>query len=127
MRTFKYRFHIAPALAGLLLGGPSLACEPPVGFVNPPRPDIAPLELALWAIPTAVAAFLIHSARLVIFDRKLGRRGDPQAMAVVCAAVAWRRRVPFKPTGTSPVYCGNCFDARARSRRRPVSAGMHAP
>jgi hypothetical protein len=44
MRTSECRFHFALTLAGLLLGGQSLACEPPVGFVNPPRPDIAPLE-----------------------------------------------------------------------------------
>src|SRR4030095_16195839 len=33
----------------------------------------APLELALWAIPSAIAAFLIHGARLWLFDRRLGR------------------------------------------------------
>ena len=33
---------------------------------------LAPLELALWAIPTAIAAFAIHGARLWRFDRKLG-------------------------------------------------------
>jgi hypothetical protein len=44
MRTFEYRFRLAPTLLGSLLAGQSLACEPPVGFVNPPRPDIAPLE-----------------------------------------------------------------------------------
>ena len=33
--------------------------------------DLAPLELALWAIPTAIAAFLIHGARLLLLDRKL--------------------------------------------------------
>jgi hypothetical protein len=42
MRTFEYRFHFA--LAGMLLAGQAQACEPPPGFVNPPRPDIAPLE-----------------------------------------------------------------------------------
>jgi len=36
--------------------------------------NLAPLHLALWAIPTAICAFLIHSARLLMFDRKLGRR-----------------------------------------------------
>ncbi len=41
---FEYRFHLALTLVGLLLSGQSLACEPPIGFVNPPRPDIAPLE-----------------------------------------------------------------------------------
>src|SRR4029453_11975801 len=38
--------------------------------------SLAPLELALWAIPSAIAAFLIHSARLLLFDRKLRRRGQ---------------------------------------------------
>ena len=37
--------------------------------------NLAPLELALWAIPSAIAAFLVHGARLLLFDRKLGRRG----------------------------------------------------
>ncbi|HWT12867.1 MAG TPA: DUF969 domain-containing protein [Allosphingosinicella sp.] len=36
--------------------------------------NLAPLELALWAIPTAIAAFLIHGARLLRFDRTLRRR-----------------------------------------------------
>ena len=33
--------------------------------------NLAPLELALWAIPSAVCAFIIHSARLMLLDRKL--------------------------------------------------------
>ena len=36
--------------------------------------NLAPLQLALWAIPSAIAAFLIHGARLLLLDRKLGRR-----------------------------------------------------
>ena len=36
--------------------------------------NLAPIELALWAIPSAICAFLIHSARLLWFDRKLRRR-----------------------------------------------------
>ncbi|MHB8529793.1 MAG: DUF969 domain-containing protein [Caulobacteraceae bacterium] len=35
---------------------------------------VQPLRVALWAIPTAVAAFAIHAARLVLLDRYLGRR-----------------------------------------------------
>src|SRR5262245_28881437 len=42
MRTHKYRLHVALTL-GLLISARSVACEPPIGFVNPPRPDIAPL------------------------------------------------------------------------------------
>jgi uncharacterized membrane protein len=38
--------------------------------------DLAPLDLALWAIPTAIAAFIIHATRLLLFDRKLRRRGQ---------------------------------------------------
>jgi uncharacterized membrane protein len=36
--------------------------------------DLAPFELAIWAIPTAIAAFLVHGARLLLLDRRLGRR-----------------------------------------------------
>ena len=35
--------------------------------------DLAPLELAIWAIPTAIAAFLIHGTRLLLLDRSLSR------------------------------------------------------
>jgi uncharacterized membrane protein len=34
---------------------------------------LAPFELAIWAIPTAIFAFLIHGARLLLLDRRLGR------------------------------------------------------
>jgi uncharacterized membrane protein len=33
--------------------------------------DLAPLELALWAIPTAIIAFLVHGARLLWLDKRL--------------------------------------------------------
>lgn len=36
--------------------------------------NLAPLELALWAIPTAIAAFAVHATRLMLFDRELRRR-----------------------------------------------------
>lgn len=44
MRTFEYRFQFALTLVCMMLAGQSAACEPPAGFVSPPRPDIAPLE-----------------------------------------------------------------------------------
>jgi uncharacterized membrane protein len=37
--------------------------------------QLSPLHLAVWAIPTAIAAFLIHGSRLLMLDRSLGRRG----------------------------------------------------
>ena len=33
-----------------------------------------PLHLSLWAIPTALVAFAIHAARLLLFDRRQRRR-----------------------------------------------------
>jgi uncharacterized membrane protein len=33
-----------------------------------------PIQLSIWAIPTAIVAFLIHGARLLLFDRRLRRR-----------------------------------------------------
>ena len=35
--------------------------------------DLTPLQLAIWAAPSALAAFLIHGARLLLFDRRLER------------------------------------------------------
>lgn len=35
---------------------------------------LSPLDLALWAIPTAIFAFFIHSARLVLLDKSLATR-----------------------------------------------------
>jgi uncharacterized membrane protein len=37
--------------------------------------ELTPFELSVWAIPTAICAFLIHGARLVLLDRRLRRRG----------------------------------------------------
>jgi uncharacterized membrane protein len=34
---------------------------------------LAPFELALWAVPTAIAAFIVHGARMLWLDRQLGR------------------------------------------------------
>lgn len=41
---------------------------------------LAPLDVALWAIPTAVCALLIHGARCLLFDRQLAREmaGEPR-------------------------------------------------
>ena len=35
--------------------------------------NLAPLQLALWAMPSAVLAFLVHGSRLLLLDRRLGR------------------------------------------------------
>ena len=36
--------------------------------------QLTPFQLSVWAIPTAICAFLIHGTRLLLLDRKLGRR-----------------------------------------------------
>ncbi|MBA3678145.1 MAG: DUF969 domain-containing protein [Sphingosinicella sp.] len=36
--------------------------------------NLAPLELAIWAIPSAIIAFLIHGSRLLLLDRSLGKK-----------------------------------------------------
>jgi len=41
------------------------------GFLEQNGITIEPIHLALWAIPTAVAAFLVHGARLLLLDRRL--------------------------------------------------------
>ena len=35
--------------------------------------QLTPFQLSVWAIPTAICAFFIHAARLLLLDRKLGR------------------------------------------------------
>ena len=34
---------------------------------------VEPLQLSVWAIPTAIAALLIHGTRLILFDRRFRR------------------------------------------------------
>jgi uncharacterized membrane protein len=47
---------------------------------------LEPLELALWAIPTALAALLIHGFRLLRLDRALDREYQQIAAAGATAA-----------------------------------------
>jgi uncharacterized membrane protein len=35
---------------------------------------LEPLQIALWALPTAIAAFVIHSIRIILFQRRLLQR-----------------------------------------------------
>ncbi|MBC7986452.1 MAG: DUF969 family protein, partial [Sphingomonadaceae bacterium] len=57
---------------------------------------LTPLELSVWAIPTAILAFLIHGGRLLAFDRALSgsphsrhsrESGNPAALSVSPGAV----------------------------------------
>jgi uncharacterized membrane protein len=37
--------------------------------------QLTPFQLSVWAIPTAICAFIIHGTRLLLLDRQLGTRG----------------------------------------------------
>ncbi|MGZ3377128.1 MAG: DUF969 domain-containing protein [Phenylobacterium sp.] len=45
-----------------------------VSFLTTSKIVIDPLRISVWSIPTALAAFAIHGARLLLFDRRLARR-----------------------------------------------------
>jgi uncharacterized membrane protein len=44
------------------------------GFYDQHGIALTPLSIALWALPTAIAAFVIHSVRIVLYQRYLRRR-----------------------------------------------------
>ena len=51
-----------------------------VGVLAQEGIQLDPLQLSVWAIPSAVAAFLIHGARLLLYQRRLRRtRREPAA------------------------------------------------
>jgi uncharacterized membrane protein len=50
------------------------------GFLEQNGIRIEPIDLAVWAIPTAVAAFLVHGARLLLLDRSLRARAEKDAV-----------------------------------------------
>ncbi len=47
------------------------------GFLDQYGVTVEPLLLSLWAIPTAIAAFFVHSIRLLRLDRRLQQGGRP--------------------------------------------------
>jgi uncharacterized membrane protein len=47
------------------------------GFLDQNGIVVAPIRIAVWAIPTAVAAFVVHTARLLWFNARLARRRTP--------------------------------------------------
>jgi uncharacterized membrane protein len=41
------------------------------GVLHQEGVEVAPLQLSMWAVPSAIAAFLIHGARLARLDKRL--------------------------------------------------------
>jgi uncharacterized membrane protein len=48
------------------------------GFLEQNHIIVQPLAISLWSIPTAIAAALIHGARLMLLDRKLKQSPPPR-------------------------------------------------
>lgn len=48
-----------------------------VSFLTTAKIVIDPLRISVWSIPTALCAFAIHGARLLLFDRRLARGAKP--------------------------------------------------
>ena len=51
-----------------------------VGFLEQNGVIVDPARLALWAVPTAVVAWIIHNIRLVLLDRSLRRELESRAV-----------------------------------------------
>lgn len=50
--------------------------------------EVEPIDLALWAIPTAILAFLIHGTRLLLLDRQLKRAVAAEAQTIKAEGAA---------------------------------------
>jgi uncharacterized membrane protein len=51
------------------------------GFLQQNGILVEPLDLSVWAIPTAIAAFIIHGMRLYVFERRLVKDGAQKKTA----------------------------------------------
>ncbi len=49
------------------------------GFFAQNSIDLDPKTIAIWAVPTAIAAFVIHSVRIVLMQRRFARKGRDAA------------------------------------------------
>lgn len=49
------------------------------GFFAQNNIDLDPKSIAIWAVPTAIAAFVIHSVRIVLMQRRLTRKARDAA------------------------------------------------
>jgi len=44
-----------------------------------------------------------------------GERGPREMFSATCATCGREAQVPFRPNGSKPVYCSDCFTAQRRS------------
>lgn len=55
------------------------------GFYKDSGIDLAPFDIAKWAIPTAIAALVIHGGRLLLLERRLAREAGEASEASAAA------------------------------------------
>ena len=74
-RDPRFALHSASEDPDVWTGDAKLAESVITGAMATYGVVLRPFDLAVWAIPTAIVAFLIHGARLFRLDRSLGKRG----------------------------------------------------
>ena len=62
------------------------------GFFDGQGIRLDPLTIGLWALPTAIAAFVIHAVRIIVFERRLRRRIASARVPVAVAPAAKEER-----------------------------------
>ena len=67
------------------------------GFLGSSGVNVDALSLSLWAIPTAIAAFLIHGVRLLRLDARLRRETDRAASEAVSPETSETATSPGAP------------------------------
>ncbi len=91
---------------------------------------LSPLELAVWAIPTAIAAFLIHGTRLLLLDRSLAgaRRSGHDHAAVRLSASSARCSPPClaQPRSTGATRSASAMPLSGGWSRSSLLAGHPA-
>ena len=62
------------------------------GFLEQNGIRVEPTQLSVWAIPTAIAAFVIHGARLMLLGRRLAREASTRRDTALQGAAATSER-----------------------------------
>jgi uncharacterized membrane protein len=70
------------------------------GFLDQNGIHVEPQDLAVWSIPTAVVALIVHGIRLLLLDRALARH--PEARRTEASPSSAENETPELPRGPSP-------------------------
>ncbi|HEX5488302.1 MAG TPA: DUF969 domain-containing protein [Rhodanobacteraceae bacterium] len=68
------------------------------GFYSQHGIELEPLHIALWALPTAIAAFFIHATRTVLFARRIGSNKQPPSTSPPFRPAIGRKPTPGTKT-----------------------------